>query len=249
MEHTSAHGGLRKLTFFRPWMFSALVLTIYTVVMIAIDASQTRDFVRIFFTDIGMPYKEGAFARADGHIGYGLNTSLSCFFFSSAGVVMMFAALAGRSPFDQGDLLFLLQGSIFIYLAADDRFLIHERVGRQLGIYSSLVVFFAIVINATIYALYARLGYFNQAMILRLAVAGSIAVLATGVDFFMPLDFPVRLSVEDLLKVWAAFCFLLFAWETARFRVIGRFCGERSFTLPDQILRRTPQWLRGCLTS
>ncbi len=81
-------------------------------------------------------------------------------------------------------------------------------------------------------------------------IAGFISGLAAGVDFLMPLNFPVRLSLEDLLKLWGAFFFLLFAWETARFRLIGRFCGEQSFTLPDPILHHIPAgWLRTRFTS
>lgn len=230
-------------------LFAALLLVIYSIALMVIDATQSRDFVRIFFTDIGMPYKEAAYAAADGHIGYGLNTTLSAFFFASAGVMMFFSALGRRSTFDRGDLLFLLQGMLLIYLAADDRFLLHERFSQQFYLYSSIIILSVMVLNLFIYIILFRFKYFNNQMVKMLLITGSVSALAAGVDFFIPLNFPVRLSLEDLLKLWSAFFFLLFAWETARFRLIGRYCGEQSFMPPGHLLQHIPSWLRARLTS
>jgi hypothetical protein len=208
--------------------------------MLYAEASTSQDAVRVYFTDIGMPFKAGYFAEANGQIAYGVNTSLSSFLFGCAGVLTIFSAIADRGSLSRPMLLFLCQGGIFIFLALDDRFMLHERIGQMANIYSSIILMLAVILNVFVYILLFNLSFFNNKMIIFLSAGVMLTGAMLGVDFFWPLHMPLRLSAEDLLKTWAGFCFLLFAWEASRFRLLGQPQGEPAARLPDWLLPVIP---------
>ncbi|MDZ4306446.1 hypothetical protein [Allopontixanthobacter sp.] len=233
----------------RLWLIPFAGMCIYSAVLLGIEASTSQDVARIYFTDIGMPSKPGRFAPATGHIGYGVNTSLSAFLFECAGAFAIFAALADRKPYSRAALFFFLQGLIFVYLGLDDRFMLHERLGAMLNIYSSIVLILAVILNALLYLWLFRSSYFNGRMVILLLVAGGLSGAMLAVDFVWPKDMVLRLSVEDLLKSWSGFFFLLFAWEAARFRLVGQPQGERAARFPDSLISKVPARWRDRFTA
>ncbi|MGZ2412083.1 hypothetical protein ACUXST_001504 [Sphingomonas sp. F9_3S_D5_B_2] len=231
------------------WLLPLAALILYSITMVYIEATTSQDHVRLYFTDIGMPFKHGFFAAADGRFGYGINTSLSSLLLGCSGVLMFLAAFADRQHVSRQASLFAIQGAIFIYLSFDDRLMLHERLGGILHTYSSLLLILVFVMNIGFYLWLFRPSFFNARMVYWFAAASVLFVVMMIFDDVMPHYMPCRLSLEDLMKTWAGFSFLNFAWEAVRFRLVGQPRGEQGYRVPRPILKLTPKWLRPRLTS
>jgi hypothetical protein len=219
--------------------FAALVA--YSAVMLWIEGTTSQEYVRRYFTDIGQPTKAGFFAAPTGDtIFYAVNTSLSSFMLGVAGVLMLFAAFARSGGWSRRDSLYAAQGAIFLWLALDDRFMFHEHLGAAFGIPSTVILMTALAINLGIYLAWFRPAYFSPRMAILLVCAGAAFAFMMVCDLLLPHDMFLRLSLEDLSKTWAAFAFLSFAWETARFRLVGEPAGERPLSVNAGLLNRLP---------
>ena len=217
-------------------------LIIYSAILLWIEGTTSQEYVRRYFTDIGQPAKHGFFAAPTGDtVFYAVNTSLSSFLLGAAAILMFFAAAAPRDRWSRRDSLYAGQGAIFLWLSLDDRFMFHEHLGAALGIPSTVILATTLLINLALYAALARPADFNRRMLFLLICAGAAFAFMMLCDLVLPHEMYLRLSLEDLAKTWAGFAFLSFAWETARFRLIGQPAGEESLRLAPAITRRLPQ--------
>ena len=216
-------------------------LIAYSALMLWIEGTTSQEYVRRYFTDIGRPTKEGFFAAPTGDtVFYAVNTSLSSFLLGAAAVLMLFAAFANRDRWTRRETLYVIQGAIFMWLSLDDRFMFHEHLGALLRIPSTFILMAALTINLGAYLLLFRSAYFNSRMAFLLVSAGVAFVFMMICDVILPHEMYLRLSLEDLSKVWAGFAFLSFAWETARFRLVGEPAGEAPLSVTPAVLDRLP---------
>ena len=219
-------------------------LVAYTVLMLWIEGTTSQEYVRRYFTDIGRPTKAGFFAAPTGEtVFYAVNTSLSSFLLACAGVLLVFAVFARAGQWTKREGLYLGQGAIFLWLAMDDRFMFHEHLGALLHIPSTFILMAALAINLAIYLIFFRPAYFSPRMAFLLICAGVAFVLMMVCDLVLPHEMFLRLSLEDLLKTWAGFAFLSFAWEAARFRLVGEPAREESMSVSPALLERMPRGL------
>ena len=242
MDHT--RGGPSQI-----WLVFLLVLVLYTVGMLWLEASTSQEYVRLYFTDIGMAHREGRFAAADGDIGYGFNTTLSAFLLASAGVLLIFGGSAACMEDRDRKLLFILQGIILIYLGADDRFMLHERIGAAVGVYSTAILALAALANGLVYLRFFRFSALDHRAVILLVLAVGLTGAMMCFDLLIPKQLPLRLSGEDLLKVWASWFFFRFAWEAVRFRLVSQPAGQPAFAVPEKLLAMVPGRLRRLLVT
>lgn len=222
------------------WLLPVTALVIYSLVLLYIEATTSQEYVRTYFTDIGRAAKKGFYAAPDGQIGFAINTSLSAFNLGAAGVLTLFAGLARGGRLGKAEWLFTLQGCMFLYLSADDRLMLHERIGHALHTYSTVILALAGLINLLLYLVLFRFSYFNRRMIVLLITGGILTGFMQVCDLLLPHRMPLRLSIEDLLKTWAGFFFLWFGWESARYRLVDRATAATPFVVPDVLMRLLP---------
>ena len=183
------------------WMLLA-GLALYSIWLMALELTTSQAGVRPYFSDI-----EGSVAL------FGVNTTLSASLLGGAALLLAFAALSS----DRAGRSFLLsQAAIFGLLAADDRFQLHERIGWRLGIGDHYVLLAWAVAELAFLAAFCRPALLTLKAALLFVAGASLFAIMFAVDAFVPAAAPMRLSIEDLAKSWAAAMFFGFAWETAR---------------------------------
>ena len=179
------------------------VLFIYSTLLVSLEWSTSQASVRPYFADISGPV----------HF-YAVNTSLSVFLLGATGLLFLVAlSFTGPESPPREKLFYFSQACVFAYLAADDRFLLHEYIGKQLHIDDAFVL---LSIGLTEAACLVCLGrsYLNKGKTLvPLVLASGLFGLMVLFDGFVPRDMTLRLSGEDLFKTWSCFCFLLFGWS------------------------------------
>jgi hypothetical protein len=98
---------------------------LYSLTLILVESFSSQDFVRNYYTDIG------------GHFEfYAVNTTISCFLLSSTALIFVLCIPLTTSNTSKRELKFIYsQILVFLYLAIDDRFKIHDnwRVENLLG--------------------------------------------------------------------------------------------------------------------
>lgn len=191
------------MLYLRLLFFTAMA--IYTIGLIGLEATTSQQVVRPYFSDI-----------EDVSPLFGINTTVSTFLLAGAALLMLFAASTSHHrQLRQRRHFMISQGMVFGFLAADDRFQIHERIGFWLEISDSFVMMgWALIEVASLVWLFRP----------QFAPLRAIAFFAAGVALF-GIMFAIdtwgsgqgylRLSLEDLSKTWAGVMFLAAAWLTA----------------------------------
>ena len=179
------------------------VLFIYSALLVAFEWSTSQASVRPYFADISGPV----------HF-YAVNTSLSVFLLGATGLLFLVAlSFTGPESPPREKLFYFSQALLFVYLGTDDRFLLHEYIGKQLHIDDVFVLLCIGLAEATCLVCLAR-PYLNKGKTLvPLVLAAGLFGLMVIFDGFVPSDMTLRLSGEDLFKTWSCFCFLLFGWS------------------------------------
>lgn len=189
------------------WLFAA-----YSGALVFIELAVSREFAYTFFKDL-----RGATPLE------GVNTILSVFFLWACALVFFICTLA----LDEADqrlrmrhlAFYWSQVLVFFCLGFDDRFTVHERLGRWLGLTErsypdAMVIVVMGIVEAGLLLLF--IDIWNRAgrarTFLGLGVVAS--VLTISIDAFVPTGAPLQLSSEDLFKLWGSIFFFLFALET-----------------------------------
>ena len=163
-----------------------------------------HDYIRYYLTDL-----KGEVLL------YGINTTIATVLLALTSFVF-FLSYRHESEGDKTSkmsLFFLFQAIIFGYLALDERFMLHERIGYVLGIHDSIILLLVGVAELAV------LFYFKQISMSILKINKYILIAALGflimiiVDVFGASRGFLRLSTEDLFKLWAIFFLFQYAME------------------------------------
>jgi hypothetical protein len=174
----------------------------YSLTIIFIEWRTDQDYVRNYVADISGPVRF-----------YAVNTTLSAFLlWSTALVFALNTQFLGRGTADAKMRLFYIsQFCVFCYLGVDERFMLHEWLGGQLGVNDAWLL---LTLGLAEIGLLAFLGELKlralaiRAPLLMGAVFFSIMVVIDGV---FPEKMRLRLSFEDLAKTWGSFSLFLFS--------------------------------------
>jgi hypothetical protein len=187
--------------------FWLLLLVSYSLVLIFIEINTSQDFVRYFYTDI-----EGEVPF------YAINTSLAVFLMLATS--LMFKVNSVLLPLEKTKVtqrkFYHSQACFFCYLAFDDRFLIHEKLGYILGINDTFIMLSLGITEIAFILTWGNYQQWNKSTKLYLFKAAICFAIMVIMDGFFPQEVVLRLSVEDLSKTWANVFLFLFAWDIFR---------------------------------
>lgn len=188
-------------------------LMAYSATLLLVEWNTSQDDVRHYFTDI-----EGEV------LFHGINTTLSAFLLAGSALLLGFAALARQGHrLSRATLFLMAQAGLFLLLAFDDRFQLHERLGYRLGVGDHYVMVVWAAAQLAILLLLCRPRTVSLEAAALFIAAGGCFVVMMIFDVFVAHDAALRLSIEDLAKTWAAALFLAASWSLARFHLgLGR---------------------------
>lgn len=188
------------------------LLSVYSTVLIFLEIRVSQPFVRNFFTDIEGPVTF-----------YAVNTSLSVFL--QLAIALMFAAslvcIEGDDLCKTERYFYRSQILLFGFMACDDRFLFHEKIGARLGIEDAFVLFFFGLLEVAVLLTWGNFIHrcaSQQAYILAAAACFALMIV---IDGFLPREIVPRLSLEDLSKTWAVTLLFLCSWDIYRQHIIA----------------------------
>jgi hypothetical protein len=182
----------------------------YTLIVAATEFFGSQRAARHFLTDVVSPCPEF------GHLPlYASNTSFSVFLFW-AGAVLFLVARSCLKPPERGgreEIFLVSQALIFFFLGFDDRFMMHEGLSDTIGFKDWL--FFGILgaLEGFCLLVPGRLFQRGGKALLNIVLAGGFFGLMMFADVILPHDMFMRLSIEDLAKLWSAVFLFKFAWD------------------------------------
>lgn len=180
------------------------LLALYSVTLLAIELRTSQDHVRHYFTDIEGPVRLHA-----------INTTVSTFLLWASALIfgVVLLVIHGTRGKRTERRFCASQIVVFGYLGADDRFMLHERMSDVVPLHDTLILLVAGVFEAAALALWGDLARRSHAARLYLALAAILFLVMAAIDAFVPAELPLRLSFEDLSKVWAGWFLFLFSWQ------------------------------------
>ena len=189
-------------------IFFFITLIVYTITLFYIEEHTSQQFVRNFFTDIKGPV-----------FFYAINTSLSVFLLWSTALIFAVCLLCIEPRQVQPEKSFYFsQIGLFWWLGCDDRFLIHEHLSHW-GI-SEIYIMLSLSLLELYFLI--TLGQLNKqppSAIFYLGLGAIFTGIMMVIDTFMPAQMMLRLSAEDLSKLWGTFFLFLFAWEILKYKI------------------------------
>lgn len=187
------------------WQFSILVL--YSLGLFYLEYAFGQDHLRHYVTDI------------DGEVLlYAINTTLSMILLAltAYNFYLCFDHFKSRSNKNSEWVFYLLQSLIFLYLALDERFMLHERIGYVIGFHDSIPLLMVAVAELGVLYYFRETAFKDQSFKTILFISGVLFALMLFVDAFAPSRALFRLAAEDLLKLWAVY--LLFRYSLKHYR-------------------------------
>jgi len=185
------------------------LLGAYSVALILAELLISQDYVRLYLTDIIGPVDTQIVPF------YAVNTTLTCFLL--LGTALLFFLTERFSNREQASLrerLFLrTQVVLFAVLGCDDRFQLHEALGLLLKINDALVIAFWGVLELAALIWLGRIYRRTPKARAFVLTAALLFLAMVLIDGWVPEDLAPRLSVEDLLKMWAIVFLFLFGLE------------------------------------
>lgn len=180
--------------------------------LIVFEWTQSQEAVRPYFSDILTDIDQPRL--------FAINTTLSVFLLGATSLCFLCALSNRTTPF-RHLLFYFSQASLFAYLCFDDRFKVHELLGVRFNVDDHYVLLF--LGGAELLCLWFLGEDFIQKplVFLSLLVASALFAVMILFDGFMPHDMVLRLSIEDLAKVWSGLAFLVFGWAVLKAQVDG----------------------------
>jgi hypothetical protein len=120
---------------------------------------------------------------------------------------------------------------MFAYLGFDERFLIHETIGLWLGRNDAYLLLGLGLVEIGLLVLLGNLREKPKTARYFLYSAAVFFAMMVVIDAKFPSQMVLRLSLEDLTKLWADVCLVLFAWEILR-QHIHRLSANSSQVVP-----------------
>ena len=181
------------------------ILVLYSAVLLFVEATGTQQDVRPFFSDIPRPSQPALL---------GINTTRTAFLLCSTALVFTISLLLGqrRGLAAKTRFFYGSQVLVFLYLAVDERFMVHESIGNTLHIADWWAL---LAVGAAEACLVLWCGELRDRSVwtrIHLGVGIGFFVLMLLLDMLTPQDGTLRLSAEDLSKTWGATFLLFFAF-------------------------------------
>lgn len=206
-----------------PTVAVTLAFVLYAAVLIGLEWSGGQERVRRYFTDV------------EGHIFlYALNTTVSSGLQGITSVLFLVAWHVGRMRGAQPACLRMALGQCLFFAlnAADDRFVLHERLPQALEAVYWLGLGGAYVLFLWLHRACLR-G--RPAAVPLLLLGGALFGAMLVADLLVPLQAPLRLSIEDLCKSAASLALAGFGWHYLKSELVRLQAGAA-----DGELRRRP---------
>lgn len=180
------------------------LLTAYSLALLYAEFMFSQDFVRKYFAEIRGPTRL-----------YAINTTLSTFLLWATALVfgVSIMCMEGKTPKKKEMIFYISQVLLFIYLGLDDRLRLHELIGGDLGINDAFIILGFGILEIGLIVFLGDLGKRPRRVRIYLYVAAILFGVMVFVDAFLPRHMILRLSCEDLSKMWADVFLFLFAWE------------------------------------
>ncbi|MDM8559977.1 hypothetical protein [Candidatus Parabeggiatoa sp. HSG14] len=180
-----------------------LIVAVYSLILMAIEWKTSQQFVRQFVTDI-----EGKVFF------YAINTTFSVFLLWATALIFGICLLCIDKVQQRRDYFFYISQIImFTYLGFDERFLIHETIGLWLGRNDAYLVLGLGFVEIGLLVGFGNLHQKTVAARYFLYTAAVFFAMMVIIDAKFPSQMVLRLSFEELTKLWAEVCLALFAWE------------------------------------
>jgi hypothetical protein len=183
------------------WYYTILIL--FSIIIITLESKFGQDYVRHYLTDLKGPV-----------LFYGIQTTITTVLLviiSYNFILTYFFAKNIPTHPKNFKLFFLSQALVFLFLAVDERFMIHERIAFVLKIHDAIPLLGIAVFQLLIFIYYRvyckTLIYWNSPIVLG-SICFAVMIL---IDAFAPLNAGLRLSFEDLFKLWGIFFFFRYS--------------------------------------
>jgi len=121
---------------------------------------------------------------------------------------------------------YLSQILIFIYLGFDERFLFHETIGWWLGRNDAYLLLGLGFVEIGLLVWLGNLSQKPKKARYFLYSAAIFFGIMVVIDALFPSKMVLRLSLEELTKLWADICLFLFAWEILIHQIRQLKCSE-----------------------
>jgi hypothetical protein len=186
------------------WYFPILI--IYSIIIITLEYSFGADHIRHYLTDIKGPV-----------FFYGIQTTVTTVLLSITSYNFILSYVFAKQITMRSSrnlrFFFLSQAILFLYLAIDERFILHESIGGFIGFNDALILLLIAFVQLVVFMYFKdfikTLIYWNSPLVL-----GSICfVIMIIIDGFVPRDTNLRLSFEDLFKLWGIFFFFRYSYS------------------------------------
>ena len=194
---------------FRIFFFIALI--VYSITLLSVEKHTSQDFVRNFFTDIEGPPGNPVFF-------YAINTSLSVFMLWSTALIFAVCLLCLeqlKAQLERG--FYFSQIGLFVWLGFDDRFLVHEHLSHWVG--EGYIMISLVLLEIYFLITLGQLNKQPKSAVVYLGMGAIFTGIMLVIDLFLPSQMVLRLSAEDLSKLWGTFFLFLFAWEILKYKI------------------------------
>jgi hypothetical protein len=186
------------------------LLTAYTLTVASVEFFGSQRAARHFLTDISSVCSDF------GHMPlYASNTSFSVFLLWTGAVLFLLArnCLKSSDRGGQEDVFLVSQALIFFFLGFDDRFMMHEGLSETIGFKDW--IFFGLLgaLEGVCLLVPGRLFQRGGKALFNICIAGTFFGLMMFADVILPYNMLMRLSIEDLAKLWSAAFLFKFAWD------------------------------------
>jgi hypothetical protein len=192
------------------WLMTLVVG--YTLALLGIEYRFGQDYARNYFSDISGPVRF-----------FAVNTTLSNFLLWAIALLFFVCWLWARETRDEPkrQLFYGFQVLIFAYLGADERFTLHEWLGYVLNCNDAWFLLAVGLLEVAVLVFPGEILKQPRRAKLYLSVAVVLFGVMLLFDVFAPKRMLLRLSIEDLTKLWSDVFLLLFAWEICK-QQLGR---------------------------
>jgi hypothetical protein len=186
-------------------------LGVYTLAIAAVEFFGSQRAARYFLTDVVSTCPDYGYLPL-----YAINTSLSVFLLCAGAVLFLMAwrCLREQERGGREELFLVSQMLIFFYLGCDDRFMMHEGLSDTIGFKDWMFFGILAVLEGFFLLVPGRLFQRGGKALLSIFLAGGFFGLMMFFDVILPHDMLMRLSIEDLAKLWSAVFLFKFAWDT-----------------------------------
>ncbi|TAI48775.1 hypothetical protein [Flagellimonas allohymeniacidonis] len=187
------------------YRFGILMLALYSVLIIFFELQFGQTYVREYLSDI-----EGDV------IFFAVNTTITTVFLVLIAYNFILCLTLDRKKEKNTKkiLPFLVfQSLLFLFLAMDERFMIHERMGYYLGFNDAYLLGAIGVFELVVLFSFKQLLWTKTLKTYSLYLGGLFFGIMILIDAFGGTNTILRLSFEDLSKTWAIFFLFVYSFE------------------------------------